>query len=220
MALHFSEDAIRSAAGNPGTLWHKSLTRVFNLGSGIIEIYMYKGVWDGIDCYTHAESVWAASVLLAIGISTLALCGCVRSVLSVPMGIVVDIDGNLCHLAPYFDHQDDETVFSKSKNVVTSTIFEILVICVWHGIWTLIDIGFHTVHMSHGESAPICFAVGFIGGLLIFIAQFPLLKVFASSRVPDLVKRLLNLIFCTVGVFFAVNSFRGTWYLIDEFYLV
>ncbi|XP_059081008.1 uncharacterized protein LOC131878885 [Tigriopus californicus] len=219
ISLHFAEDSIRLAAGRSGTVWHKVVTRLFNIGCGIIEIYMFKGVWDGIDCYTEAQSILAAALILAVGVGVLFSCGALRSVISVPMGIVLDVDGNLCHLEPYFEHKDDDTLVHKTRNVIVSTALEICVIFVWHGVWTLIDIGFHHFHYTHGPSAPISFLVGFFGGFLILLWQIPLLQFFNSKDVPNWSKSLMNLFFCLFAVFFAVNSFRGTWYIIDEIYL-
>lgn len=62
---------------------------------GTIDILMWKGLWDGIDC-VFGKSQIVSITTLCIGTIILAAFGILRSAVSVPIGIIIDDKANCC----------------------------------------------------------------------------------------------------------------------------
>ena len=89
-----------------------------------------------------------------------------------------------------------------------SRILEVATIFVWHGIWTCIDILTEEVYgLSHLESSLLSLAVGWTGGLALFLAQFPLLLSSQSHSTYIGLFSSLNFLFNLAGVFITINRY-------------
>ena len=78
-----------------------AVSRTFAVVWGFGDIYLWKAVWDGIDC-AFTKSVLTGTATLAIGVAGLQLGGAMRSVASVPVGIVLDDKANMATAQLYF----------------------------------------------------------------------------------------------------------------------
>ena len=61
------------------TLWFMISSRIFSVIWGISDVYMWKGIWDGVDCYfagAEEEKDWTiAATTLSIGVVILTFAG-------------------------------------------------------------------------------------------------------------------------------------------------
>ncbi len=75
---------------------------IFSVVWGIADIYLWKGIWDGVDCWCGRNEVTATATLIG-GIVALVALGGLRSAASVPVGMMVDDVANCCSAATYFN---------------------------------------------------------------------------------------------------------------------
>jgi len=79
------------------------VSRLFSLVWGFCDIYMWKGVWDGLDCIFGMNYV-SAIVPFVIGTMILVFTKSFRSALSLPVGIVIDDKkANCCEAQTFWD---------------------------------------------------------------------------------------------------------------------
>ena len=59
------------------SIWFMILSRIFAIIWGFSDIYLWKGIWDGIDCYfAGGEKDWTVALAtLATGIIVLTIAG-------------------------------------------------------------------------------------------------------------------------------------------------
>ena len=81
-----------------------AVSRIFAVVWGFADIYLWKSVWDGVDCAFDPDkkSVAQAVVTLTVGVFGLQLGGAMRSAGSVPVGIVLDDKANMATAHLYF----------------------------------------------------------------------------------------------------------------------
>ena len=78
-----------------------AVSRLFAVAWGFADIYLWKSVWDGINCLFGKTFLTSISTLL-IGIVGLLAGGALKSVASVPIGIVLDEKANMSTAHLYF----------------------------------------------------------------------------------------------------------------------
>ena len=78
-----------------------AISRLFAIIWGIADIYLWKAIWDGVNC-TFPSNAVTGSCTFVIAVIGLEACGALRSVASVPVGVVLDDAENQCHAATYF----------------------------------------------------------------------------------------------------------------------
>ena len=74
--------------------------RSFAIIWGFSDIYLWKGIWDGVD-WAFNKGVVQGTSTLCLGFIALTFAGAARSLFSVPVGINVDDKGNLCTASTY-----------------------------------------------------------------------------------------------------------------------
>jgi len=216
---------LSSRVGQPGSLSHSFYTRAFSTAWGLLDILLWKGVWDGVDCLTGGR-YWAVSVsTLAVGLSVLTAAGALKSALSMPVGIVVDEADEHILSCTYLESNKEDSLFRRLNDGLVSRCLEICVVLCWHGIWTLID--FFTLDvfgMSYPESLFLSLVAGFTGIMAIFCLQFVLLAMAPSLHNNEKEKLpiwwlFINFLYTFLGIVVTILCFRGVWYGLDEFYL-
>ena len=96
---------------------------------------------------------------------------------------------------------------ARLKDLLISRVVEVSVVLTWHGIWTLTDLLTKNIwRMSLLESSFVTLILGYTGGLLLFIIQFPLLRLAHSKRKLARITRPLAIyIFTLLGVFVTIS---------------
>ena len=114
-------------------------------------------------------------------------------------------------------------------DVGISLFLEFFVILTWHGLWVLLDVHFkYNLGHSHEYTAWMSIIVGSIISLFIFIFQFPFSKFIQDHQEKINTKNIfqwigirgLTFLFHLIGVCSTVNTFRGFWYLLDEYLIL
>ena len=61
----------------PPTVWFMVTSRIFSVIWGFSDVYMWKGIWDGVDCFfAEGKKDWViAASTLSIGVVILTLAG-------------------------------------------------------------------------------------------------------------------------------------------------
>ena len=101
----------------------------------------------------------------------------------------------------------------RAVDCLSSRIVEVGVILLWHGFWTFTDFVTEEVcEMSHIESSWFSLYMGWLGGLLLFLLQFPLLKLYHTSdsnALSQYLFLLLNFIFNLLGVYITISRLEN-----------
>ena len=69
--------------------------RIYAVVWGFADIYLWKSIWDGINCLFGKNELTGTATML-IGMFGLQVGGALRSAASVPVGIVLDDEENMC----------------------------------------------------------------------------------------------------------------------------
>ena len=140
-----------------------------------------------------------------------------------------------------YDFQRNSHFCYKFGDVVLTQFLEMFVILAWHGVWTLEDLLTDYMEWSNEISSWISVVkiwrqrelnqnresvytfllqeVGLALALIMMLIQFPLMLVFNSGTVFKPIKFVLKFLFNVLGLFGTISSFRGVWYLLDEYYM-
>lgn len=204
------------AAGLPGTARHTLISRLFSVMWGLLDIALWKGLWDGVDHL--AGNHWSIpAVTLALGVTPLILTGTLRSALSFPHGICVDHPPDHIHSCTFLQSTKKNGISYQLLDGFISRCLEIAVILTWHGVWTLTDVLTH--HLSETETAFFSLVIGWSLSLIVFLGQFPLL-ILSSRDVSWLVGRVANILYTLLGIYSTINCFRAYWYLMDLYLML
>ena len=74
---------------------------MYSLSWGFVDIYFWKGTWDGVNCI-FGKSYIVACVTFFGAMSALICVKSLKSASSLPVGLVVDDIANLCHASTFF----------------------------------------------------------------------------------------------------------------------
>ena len=86
----------------------------FRIVWGFLDIYMWKGLWDLIDCdCVFGKKLEVGVITMSIGLVILTIFGCLKSVVSVPMAIGIDDVSNCCYASTYL--QTKVSLFNFTK---------------------------------------------------------------------------------------------------------
>ena len=94
-----------------------------------------------------------------------------------------------------------------------SRLLEVSTILLWHGLWSLADL-LTRLHLCPGEDeycqpgAVMSLTVGWTGGVLLFLSQFPLLQLSQGrhrTRLRLLAFNITNYLFTLAGVIATVH---------------
>jgi len=233
---------MKKGGGKPGSLKFAVLSKCFSSAWAVFDILLWKGLWDGLD--EKAGKHWiTASSSLAIGVTFLSATRCLKSALSVPVGISVDVPSEHILASTYFQANKDDTFLRRLCDSVVSRLLEICVVLTWHGIWTLLDIfTYEKIEWTFYETTLLSFLLGITGTLSIALIQLPLvslaptprtkcphqngnkkeannIKSNGGSTVGYVCWLLSNYVFTLFGVFVTISSFRSFWYFMDLYFL-
>ena len=109
------------------------------------------------------------------------------------------------------------------------------VIFAWHGLWTIMDIWTEEQNISNDSTALISLGIGTFANLVIFLIQFPYAvftdDLFRNQMEVDNTPSIHYIVFLEVcalifgyiisflSLISTVHSFRGYWYLMDEYFM-
>ena len=107
----------------------------------------------------------------------------------------------------FFSTKYHDPKTTRLKDLLISRAVELSVVLTWHGIWTLTDLLTKNVwRMSLLESSFVTLILGYTGGLLLFIIQFPILRLAHSkSKVARIICPFAIYIFTLLGVFVTIS---------------
>ena len=72
----------------------------FSVFWGFVDIILWKGIWDGINCIFGQEYL-TATITFCLGLVVLTAFGTLRSTVSVPIGFIIDDMRNCCEANTY-----------------------------------------------------------------------------------------------------------------------
>ena len=210
------------------------------------DIYLWKGIWDGVDCWCGRNAYTAICTLIG-GTVVLIAFGALKSASSLPIGFAIDDVANCCSASTYLSTtvgssascykkqnlphfgslalvclQSKDTALRKAGDMFLSAVIETFVVLAWHGLWTLEDLYVHDIGMSNEVSAWISVGIGVALSVIVFVLQFPIARYF-DATVDDktlrtfVIKRSISIVPGILSLVSTVNSFRGYWYLLDEY---
>ncbi len=185
------------------------VTCAFSVVYGAADIYYWKGLWDGVNCWC-GTGIYVPIATAAISALILGALGFLRSGVSAPLIVAHDSNDLRCRIFSLNNTTDEDPMSKRLLDMASTVGIEALVILIWHGVWTLTDMFTEYYEMSHELSAWFSTAIGFVVGFLLFITQFALLR---------LNLRLLSFGFALLAVCASVQSFRGYWFLLDVYFI-
>lgn len=98
LAIQLLHPNVREWAGPPGTLRFVLVSRVFMFVWGFLDIFFWRGLWDGVNCWIGYTKLVSACTL-GIGVIVLIAARRFRSAISAPVGIVIDDPENCVAVA-------------------------------------------------------------------------------------------------------------------------
>ena len=104
-----------------------------------------------------------------------------------------------------------EAATRRVTDCALSRLLEVATILLWHGIWSLTDwtAKFYLCNSAYClDSAVLSLIIGWTGGGLLFVFQFPLLHLSQHrhrSKLRLILFNGLNFVFTLAGVYFTIN---------------
>jgi len=210
---------IRAFAGNVGTIRHTLTARVFSVVWGFLDLLLWKGVWDGTD-YVVGDRWHLAIVTVGLTIAILTLTRTCRTAISFPIGTSVDHPSLHISANTLLKSRGIDSLIHRFIDSVLSRGIEVTAVVLWKSIWILED-EFLTpkyVDLPNLETTDISLVIGLFINLLVFLLQFPLLRL-CSNHPPGFITLAANWIFCQLATVSTVSSWRAGWHLVDVYYL-
>ena len=137
-----------------------------------------------------------------------------KSASSVPAGFTLDDVSNCCTAYTYLQSKNSDTLAKRLLDTLASVFLEFFVILIWHGLWSLLD--------GYDTSAKLSLLAGILSNVLVFILQFAYsyyVKTMPEKSVPGwYLAYMFGTLFSLLCIFSSVNTFRGYWYLLDEYF--
>ena len=137
-----------------------------------------------------------------------------KSASSVPAGFTLDDVSNCCTAYTYLQSKKSDTLAKRLLDTLASVFLEFFVILIWHGLWSLLD--------GYDTSAKLSLLAGILSNVLVFILQFAYsyyVKTMPEKSVPGwYLAYMFGTLFSLLCIFSSVNTFRGYWYLLDEYF--
>ena len=125
--------------------------------------------------------------------------------------------------------QRTDTYLWRLFDAILSFLVEFFVILAWHGLWTIQDLWQHDQNHSNEFTAWMSFGIGTAVNIMIFLTQFPYSiltdDTFDAEKSPSwsILKQIwahiFGFIFSIMCLISAVTTFRGYWYLLDEYFM-
>ena len=214
MAIDVFHTDIARMAGTQGCLRHSVMRHVFSLTWGSADIIMWKGLWDGYDHWAGRAELQAL-VTLSVGLVTLTIGRSLRSAQSMPVRMLlnlgdeyvlndidqigVNVDTAATHIkCETFLGTDSTSPWSQRLlDALLSRVLEVGVVLLWHGTWTMMDLLSEEdawLGLDRAHSAWLSLAVGWTGGLLLFVTQFLVLLLYYYWK-SRLLKCMFHVIF-------------------------
>ena len=199
------------------------ISRLFSVFWGFVDIYYWKAVWDGVDCY-FGKSIETGTATLILGLMVLAAFKSLRSASSVPAGFTLDDVANCCHANTFLQTKNTDPFFKRILDTSGSVFLEFFVILIWHGLWSLLD-GYseeYGVEMYSATSAYFSLWVGILSNVFVFTLQFG--YSYYVKTMPDkcikswILAYIFGTLFSMLCIFSSVNTFRGYWYILDVYF--
>lgn len=120
--------------------------------------------------------------------------------------------------------QREDSWSKRITDVLLSIVLEIMVIFCWHGIWTLEDTLSDYYGIDMTQSGWFSLSAGIPSTFLVFVVQFHVARRVSiinddksKSWQKTCAKHSLGFLFNLMALFSTVNTFRGYWYLYDEY---
>ena len=103
---------------------------------------------------------------------------------------------------------------------------ELFVVLSWHGMWSFEDIWSESRGHSYELTAWYSLLAGTLSNIVIYCLQFPYSKFTdtiygidrRTSGLEILIAHIFGYLLSLACLFSTVNTFRGYWYLIDEYF--
>ncbi|CAH0396169.1 unnamed protein product [Bemisia tabaci] len=196
-------------------LWYGA-SRLYTAAFGVACVNSWRGVWKTLDLYTGLETFEVSATTL-FGVLFLLCIKCLRNISAVPFAIVTDRPEGYFAVPTMFktSPKDNNIVLYSLDCFFSVFIIGSLLVFVWRGAWTLIDI-----FLFPGDpvfSAWYSLVIGYIVVFTTFALQ-PVVK--------KLVKKLEGfwrlcivdayLIFSFTGT---INVWRGIWNLLSAYFI-
>jgi len=224
-SLDLFHSSVNKLAGKVGTWRHVVVRNSFSIVYGVLDILLWKGVWDGYDHWV-GNGLYQSLATLITGLIVLSVFRTVKTAWSMPNGIVVDRAEDQISADTFWQTQPEDTILKRWRDCFLSRMLEIATIFVWHGVWSTTD-NFSEEFLCQldeyacRDSALLSLLIGWSGGLFLFMSQYPLVILASrrhNSRLSLIGFNIVNYIFNVAGVYFTINSFRAAWYLLDVYY--
>ncbi|XP_067010130.2 uncharacterized protein fusl [Anabrus simplex] len=192
------------------TMWHPLAVRVYSILYSTACISHWRGGWAIIDSYPHSFTLITA----LSGVCLLAS-RTVRNVIAPPCVILLDTPQQAYSFPTAFRKSSRDTWLYVLDCVFSVTVVGSLVVFVWRGSWTLLDIYIYPNH--HDWSAWASLAIGYSIIILIFSIQKPMKILCARLKgIPRLIVADTYLLASFAGT---CNLWRGIWNLLNVYFL-
>ena len=186
---------------------------------GITDIIYWKSIWDGVDCL-FGKNYTTASLTLSGGLLVLISAKSLKSASSLPVGMVIDDVANCCSASTFLQTKIKDGKIQRGFDAFFTFMIELFVILAWHGLWSIQDLTSDLYGFSHEKTAWISYGIGTLTNVVIFCLQFPIANYVDNKRsgfCGDLLAHILAYFLNFLCFFSAQNTFRGYWYLLDEY---
>lgn len=133
------------------------------------------------------------------------------------------------YLIAYFSvnlQKSSDSILKRILDVFISILLELCVVMAWHGLWTIEDKLEHKFNHSNAKTAFISLSTGILTFSIISLIQFPYAQFVQDTQAKSqkfnfqwFQIRIFSVIINLLGFISTVNTFRGYWYLQDEYFL-